>query len=153
MIQTDLLENIIKKVKRHEGWRSKPYKCSTGHLTIGYGTKIDEISKEEGELLLRSRLDDILKYALPQVPEFWDLNNIRKLVYLDMLYNLGFKGFIGFKNMRKAVKEGNWHGAANEIHNSLYYKQVGIRGQENAKMMRFGNDSCANGGTMISGAA
>jgi len=137
-LNPDFLNIIFDKIKRHEGWRSKPYECSTGHLTIGYGTKIDEISKKEGELLLRSRLDDILKYALPQLAEFWDLNGTRKLVYLDMLYNLGFKGFIGFKNMRKAVKEGNWHGAANEIHNSLYYKQVGLRAQENARMMRFG---------------
>ena len=137
-LNPDFLKIILNKIKRHEGWRSNPYKCSTGNLTIGYGTKIDKISKEEGELLLRSRLNEIYKYALPQLSEYLELNNARKLVYLDMLYNLGFKSFKGFKRMRKAVQEGNWHGAANEIENSKYYKQVGIRGQENAEMMRFG---------------
>ena len=134
----DLLSSLIDKVKRHEGWRSKPYRCSAGKLTIGYGTNIEKITKGEGYLLLTSRLNDIFEYAVPQLPEYETLNDIRKLVYLDMLYNLGFKSFKGFKLMRKEVKAGNWHGAANEIENSTYYKQVGIRGQENAEMMRFG---------------
>jgi len=135
---TGVLKDIIEKIKRHEGWRSKPYRCSAGKLTIGYGTNIEKISKEEGELLLELRLNDIFYYAIPQLPEYNTLNDTRKLVYLDMLYNLGFKNFKGFKKMRKAVKEGNWHGAANEIENSKYYKQVGLRGKENTEMMRFG---------------
>jgi len=133
-----LLEDILDKIKRHEGWRSKPYRCSADKLTIGWGTNIEQISKKEGQLLLVSRLNDIFKHAIPQLPEYNDLNPIRKLVYLDMLYNLGFKGFKGFKRMRKAVQEGNWHGAANELKNSRYYKQVGLRGIENEEMMRFG---------------
>lgn len=133
-----LRKAILDKIKRHEGWRSKPYRCSAGKLTIGYGTNIEKINKKEGELLLQSRLKDIFDYALPQLPEYETLNDTRKLVYLDMLYNLGFKTFKGFKNMRKAVQEGNWHGAANEIENSKYYKQVGLRGKENAELMRFG---------------
>jgi len=131
-------ELIIEKIKRHEGWRSKPYRCSANKLTIGYGTNIEQISKKEGELLLISRLNDIFEYALPQLPEYKTLNDARKLVYLDMLYNLGFKSFKGFKHMRNYVQDGNWHGAACEIENSKYYKQVGLRGQENAEMMRFG---------------
>jgi len=131
-------DEILKKIKRHEGWRSKPYRCSAGKLTIGYGTNIEQISKDEGELLLEFRINEILEYALPQLPEYQTLNDTRKLVYLDMLYNLGFKSFKRFKRMRKAVQEGNWHKAANEIKNSKYYKQVGLRGKENVKMMRFG---------------
>lgn len=134
----NFIESVIKKIKRHEGWRSKPYRCSAGKLTIGYGTNIEKISKNEGEILLHSRLADIIDYALPQLAEYQTLKDTRKLVYLDMLYNLGFKSFKGFKNMRKAVQEGNWHGAANEIENSKYYKQVGLRGKENAELMRFG---------------
>lgn len=137
-LNPDFLKVILDKIKRHEGWRSKPYRCSAGKLTIGWGTKIEKISKEEGELLLRSRLNEVYRYALPQLPEYSSLTNVRKFVYLDMLYNLGFKGFKGFKFMRKRVKEGDWHSAANEIKNSKYYKQVGLRGQENEEMMRFG---------------
>ena len=134
----DPWDEILKKIKRHEGWRSKPYRCSAGKLTIGYGTNIEQISKDEGELLLEFRVNDIFQHALPQLPEYNILNDTRKLVYLDMLYNLGFKSFKGFKRMRKAVQEGNWYGAANEIENSKYYKQVGLRGKENVEMMRFG---------------
>lgn len=137
-LNPDFLKLILDKIKRHEGWRSKPYRCSADKLTIGYGTNIEKISKKEGEFLLSSRLNDVYKYALPQLPEYVTLTNARKLVYLDMLYNLGFKRFKGFKRMRKAVQEGNWHGAANEIKNSKYWKQVGLRGQENEEMMRFG---------------
>jgi len=134
----EIRKTIIEKVKRHETWRSKPYRCSAGKLTIGWGTMIEEISKSEGELFLLSRLNDIFEYALPQLSEYKTLNIARKLVYLDMLYNLGFTGFMGFKKMRNRIQAGNWHGAANEIENSKYYKQVGLRGKENADMMRFG---------------
>ena len=137
-LNPDFLKTILDKIKRHEGWRSKPYRCSADKLTIGYGTNIEEITKDEGELLLRSRLDDVYKYALPQLPEYASLTNARKLVYLDMLYTLGFNKFMGFRFMRKRVKEGDWHSAANELKNSLYYKQVGLRGKENEEIMRFG---------------
>lgn len=137
-LNPDFLKVILDKIKRHESWRSKPYHCSADKLTIGYGTNIEKISREEGELLLRFRLNEIYKYALPQLPEYAELTSARKFVYLDMLYNLGFKRFKSFKRMRKAVQEGNWHGAANEIVNSKYYRQVGLRAMENEEMMRFG---------------
>jgi lysozyme len=134
----ELPSGIVKTEKRNEGWQPKPYRCSEGYLTIGYGTNIERISKKEGELLLMSRLEDIVKYDIPQLPEYETLTENRKIVYLDMLYNLGLLKFKTFRRMRKCVYEHRWEDAANEILDSKYAQQVGKRANENARLMRQG---------------
>lgn len=42
----DISARGLQKLKNREGFRSKPYLCSAGKLTVGYGTCI---SKEKGE--------------------------------------------------------------------------------------------------------
>jgi GH24 family phage-related lysozyme (muramidase) len=32
--------DLISEIKKDEGFRAKPYKCSEGFLTIGYGSKL-----------------------------------------------------------------------------------------------------------------
>ena len=49
----------IELIKKFEGFSPKPYTCAAGHLTIGYGHKINanevivDITKAQGEELLR----------------------------------------------------------------------------------------------------
>ena len=45
-------------IKKHEGLSLKPYKCTAGKLTIGYGRNIEDkgISQEEAERFLDDRL-------------------------------------------------------------------------------------------------
>jgi len=139
---TEWLENVLLRIRRFEGWSPKPYTDSTGHLTIGYGTNIERISTKEGKLLLVARITDILRYDIPNLPEYEGLSDNRKAVYLDMLYNLGLKKFKGFKKMRHAVINERWGEAADQILDSLYAEQVGKekgqRAYENARLMRQG---------------
>ena len=48
------MSKCVDLIKKHEGLRLFPYKCSVGKLTIGYGRNIEDtgISKEEAETLL-----------------------------------------------------------------------------------------------------
>ena len=43
-IKTDVKRDI----RLEEGWNPKPYKCTEGVWTIGFGTNIIRITKEEG---------------------------------------------------------------------------------------------------------
>ena len=45
---------LVDQIKRHEGFRSKVYKCSAGKWTIGYGRNVEDvgITVTEAEYLL-----------------------------------------------------------------------------------------------------
>ena len=46
--------NLTDRVKMHEGLRLKPYRCTSGKLTIGYGRNIEDngITEAEASFLL-----------------------------------------------------------------------------------------------------
>ena len=37
-------ERLKNDIKRHEGFRSKPYKDTVGKTTIGYGRNLDDVA-------------------------------------------------------------------------------------------------------------
>lgn len=123
-------------IKKHEGLRLKPYKCTAGKLTIGYGRNLEErgISQYEAEVLLN---DDIQNcYAECIKLPFWNkLNEVRQAVLLDMCYNLGFSRLKGFKKMCTALETGSYCSAAAEMLNSKWAEQVKSRAAELAKLM------------------
>lgn len=127
--------NYVEMIKRHEGFRQYPYKCTAGKLTIGYGRNLDDvgISKEEAEYLLdmdldkhTEELDKVITWAVPK-----DVY----AVLVDMHYNLGHERFMQFKNMLAALKKLDFKGAAKEMLDSKWAKQVPNRAAELANIM------------------
>ena len=55
-----LIEKAEEQLKRHEGYRDKPYRCTAGKLTIGFGRNLTDngISRKEAEIMLR---DDVIE--------------------------------------------------------------------------------------------
>lgn len=137
----DFTHNLRALIKADEGWSATPYKDTEGILTIGFGTNITRITREEGEALLDLRLKKVIEFDLIALDpeEIAPLNEARQIVYISMLYNLGLGRFCGFKRMRKAVKEENWEDAAKEMLDSKWHRQVGKRAERLAAIMRSGN--------------
>jgi len=46
-MEAKLLERIKEQLVRHEGLRLKPYRCTAGKLTIGYGRNLDLVSTQK----------------------------------------------------------------------------------------------------------
>lgn len=126
-------------IKKHEGLRLQPYKCTAGKLTIGYGRNIEDngISVYEAEVMLEN---DIQKcYALCIKFPFWNnLNEVRQSVILDMCYNLGFTRLQGFKKMLKALEIQDYKSAAKEMLDSKWARDVKSRATELAELMTYG---------------
>lgn len=127
--------NYVEMIKRHEGFRQYPYKCTAGKLTIGYGRNLDDvgISREEAEYLLEmdldkhtEELDKVITWAIPK-----DVY----AVLVDMHYNLGHERFMQFKNMLEALKKLDFKRAAKEMLDSKWAKQVPNRAAELANIM------------------
>lgn len=132
------LRNLIIK---HEGFRDKVYKDTTGHLTIGYGHNLE--SKGITQFAANVILDDDIMWFLPRlsksVPFFDGLDFARKSVLLDMAFNLGLHGLLEFTEMLEAVRVGNYATAAACILESKWAAQVGNRAKEDAYIMKTGD--------------
>ena len=91
---------LIPMIKRQEGLRLKPYKCSANKLTIGYGRNIEDvgITEAEAEGMLMGDIANCL-IQLSVLPYFDTLDSVRRDVLTDMCFQLGFSGLLKFKKI------------------------------------------------------
>lgn len=132
---------LIDSIKRHEGFSAKPYRCSQGFMTIGYGRNVESrgITESEAELLLYNDIESAVDSAV--LLEYWhSLNEVRRRVIIEMIFNLGLPKFLEFSKMRLALLDHDYFKAADEMIDSLWAKQVGGRAKTLANMMRLGED-------------
>lgn len=147
------MEKIIERIKEFEGFSDKPYKCTAGKWTIGYGYNYQdrgfsvedatEILKsgftiELAEKLIAKDVKRCMKEAEDNFPFFNSLNEARQAVVVDMLYQLGFKGLSGFKNFLARLSEHNYEAASQEMIHSRWFTQSGRRSRTNVKQMKSG---------------
>lgn len=146
------MEKIIERIKEYEGFSVKPYQCPAKKWTVGYGynyedrgfsaADITEILKngftaEFAEKLLKRDVEKCLKDA-EALPFYSALNDVRRAVVVDMIYQLGIGGFKKFKKMQERLSAGDYAGAAREMVNSKWYAQSGRRSRTNVKQMEEG---------------
>jgi len=137
-----LLNRIKAQLVRHEGLRLKPYRCTAGKLTIGIGRNLDDrgISQKEAYAMLERDILDFEQQLLDEIPDIFNgLDEVRQSVLLNMCFNLGMNGLLGFKNTLAFVKAGDWERAANNMLVSRWAKQVGRRAIELSELMRKGH--------------
>ena len=134
-----ITQALIDSVKEGEGLRLKPYRCTAGKLTIGYGRNLDDvgITKEEAELFLKNDLEKAEKDA-EKFSVYSKLNQTRKDVLIEMVFNLGYSRLSNFKKMFEALEKGDYDEAANQMLDSSWHKQVGKRAERLAYFMRIG---------------
>lgn len=126
-------------IVQNEGYRRYMYYDTEGIPTIGIGFNLEQgFSQEECVLILRHRLDKLVDQLRDRVFQMSQINAVRRIVLLDMSYNLGVDGLLKFKKMLAALNVGNFELAADEMLDSRYALQVKGRARRNAQMMRTG---------------
>ncbi len=132
-------DRLLQQLKRHEGFRSQPYRDSVGVLTIGYGTNLqDGITHEEAHSLLVFRLMRSRAELFRAFPHAEVMQDARQDVLVNMVYNMGISRFMTFKRMRAAVLDKDYAQAAREMLDSKWANQVGKRAEELALQMANG---------------
>ena len=133
------MQKLIENLKRHEGLRLKPYLCSEGKITIGFGRNLEDmgISEKEAEMLLMSDIQRCYE-ELDVFSWFHDLDQVRQEAMVNMLFNLGLPTFLEFKRTLKFMAEGAYSQAAAEMLDSKWANQVGDRAKELAYMVETG---------------
>ena len=124
--------NLKKRIKSNEGFSSKPYKDQLGYLTIGYGHLIlpnenillkKQIHKKELEEIFEKDFNKALSNFNHAFKSF-TLNEKESELLIEMIFQLGIKGCLKFKNLIKNIKKGNKHLVCFDMMDSLWYKQT-----------------------------
>lgn len=134
------INKIKKLIKEHEGVKKFPYRCPAGKLTIGVGRNLEDVGLREDEIeyLLDNDLKECISDLRTIFPQFDEIDDVRQAVLIDMRFNLGPARFRTFKRFIQAVRGGYWLLAVQEMKDSLWYKQVGIRARRLCNMMETG---------------
>ena len=124
--------NLKERIKSNEGFSSKPYKDQLGYLTIGYGHLIlpnenillkKQINKKELEEIFEKDFKKALSNFNNTFKPF-TLNEKESELLIEMIFQLGIKGCLKFKNLIKNIKKGNRHLVCFDMMDSLWYKQT-----------------------------
>ena len=143
----DSVDKLIKQIKKHEGsvkvkGKHFPYRDHLGYTAIGYGRLIDldmggGLADHEAEYLLMNDLDTYMT-AAKTYDWYAGLNDARKAVIVNMLFNMGQTNFNKFLKMKQALDEGDFSEAAKQMLDSKWAKQVKGRAVELSKQMETG---------------
>jgi lysozyme len=133
-------ERLKDELIRDEGIRLKPYRDTVGKLTVGCGRNLDDdgISSEEALYLLENDIREVEEQLDEALPWWRKLSEPRQRVLLNMGFNLGVKGLLGFHHALTLTEEGRYDEAALAMLSSAWAVQVGARAHRLAQMMREG---------------
>ena len=130
-------DKLTEQLKKHEGLRLYPYRCTAGKLTIGVGRNLDDkgISEEEANELLQDDIYDVEIQLDEQLPWWRDKPENVQLVLADMCFNLGINGLLTFDKFLHAIRLNFIETAQIEMMDSLWATQVGTRANDLREML------------------
>ena len=119
------LNNLKKKIAKHEGYEPEVYKCPNGYDTIGYGFAIKDLymDKEVADLILDKKIRGIL-VSIESNDDwnewFWIKPKNVKEVLINMIFQIGFSGVRKFKKTIQYIKDDNFLMAREEMLDSKW---------------------------------
>lgn len=145
------MSTLKDSIKKFEGFSNRLYRDTAdkigfegkkGKITIGWGYNIDDLGLDTDicEMLLDRSINRAEKALAINYPWTDNLDEARKEVLLDMIFNMGIATFSAFKATLAAVEKGDYKLAALHMLDSLWAKQVGIRAKKLAHKMEFGKE-------------
>jgi lysozyme len=106
----------LPRLKTEEGFRAQKYLDSEGHVSIGFGFDVDAgISEYAASALLYAQTAE-LHHALLEFPWYAALNEVRQSVCLDIAFNDGLHGLLGFPSLIHYLSIEDWPNAAAQCH-------------------------------------
>ena len=136
-------------LKLHEDFRAKPYKCTKGYWTQGYGKlvsgpNVPPVTEQQAYDLMLSELNKAATYLDVKYPWWQTMSQTRRQALLNFTYNIGPDKLTRlFPKFLKALEAKQYKRAAYEIlHGSKgkseYWEDVGDRAVHLANTIRSG---------------
>lgn len=145
--------SLIENIKIHEGYRREIYKDSLGKATIGYGFlvaalspdelklnggKVEPMSREVAEKILNLKVAKLQRRVLECLPWLSSKPQSIQDTILEMAYQLGLAGLIGFRHTLGCIETGDYAQAAKNLRASLLYRQTPRRVEDYIRGLRDG---------------
>ncbi len=126
-----------KLVAFDEGFRPSLYKCPRGFSTIGYGFNLDrnDIPKEVADFWLEYNLKKLNEELDLYLPFYKKLNDARKYVLINMAYQMGLHGLLGFREFLENLKNGHYKEASESMKDSRWYRDFTNRANRLVNIM------------------
>ena len=137
---TDNQKAILRaRMTRTEGRRNKPYIDPVGKVTIGIGHNLTDKGIPDvvvEELFLGDLAEATVDAETLSV--YQQLDAVRQTVLVDMVFNMGIQKVREFANTLGLLKRGDYAGAASQMLQSKWAKEVGNRALELSEIIRTG---------------
>jgi lysozyme len=136
--------DVQEKLLQDEGYRPCVYQDSLGFWTIGVGVCVDDrvpgagLTKDEVVWLLAGRIARARAALLAALPWVAELADARSGALIEMAYQMGNHGLLGFHNTLTAAQAGDFETAANQMLASNWAQQTPARAKRLAEQMRSG---------------
>lgn len=136
-------KKIVDDLKRDEGFVRHAYADHLGFLTIGYGRMIDQrrgggISQAEADMLLKNDIQRVYSEVMTALPWALNLSEGRQRALVNMAFQMGITGLLGFKNTLAVIKAGEYDDGADNALKSKWAAQTPIRARRVADLIRNG---------------
>lgn len=142
----------MRQLRGDEGEKPTVYRDHLGFWTIGVGRLVDDRKRGAGlrsheiSFLLNNDIDERIDALTRRLPWFQNLDDARKGVLLNMSFQLGLDGLLGFTQTLRLVQEGKYENAAHAMMQSKWAReQTPERAKRMADQMRTGQWQYAKG--------
>ena len=142
------LEKLREELKQDEWGEYKIYNDHLGYATFGIGHLVTEDDPEHGKSLgteiSENRVIEAFESDVKVVIEdckilYYDFHNLPEEVQrivANMMFNMGRTRLSKFKGMKSGVNRRDWNAAADEMVDSVWYRQVTNRANRLVERMR-----------------
>lgn len=139
--------SVMEMIKKHEGVRYRPYKDIKGLWHIGVGHYIGKtLPKEYNREFTPEEVQDLFikdyfkhKKAAENIPGYNNLDSKGKAALIDLTFNMGPNWINKWPKLKEQLASGDLEGAALNLENSLWYRQVGNRAPVVVSLLRGGS--------------
>ena len=139
-----MIEQLTAQLRRDEGVKPAAYQDHLGYWTIGVGRLIDArkpgagLRPDEIDYLLKNDIADRVQALTKALPWFVKLDNARQGVLINMAFQMGTAGLLGFSYTLGLVRDGKYAEAAAQMLKSKWAGQTPERAKRLAEQMRTG---------------
>jgi len=142
------LVKLREQLEIDEGVKYDIYLDHLGYPTFGIGHLITEddpehgqsvgteVSKERVEEAFEKDCEWVVRDCHKLYDSFDDLPEEVQQIVANMMFNLGYPRLSAFKGMKAGVDSQDWNEAADQMVDSRWYRQVGVRAERLVERMR-----------------
>jgi len=136
-----ITSQLIRELKGDEGFVPHEYKDSLGYSTIGYGRLIDKrkgggLTEDEADYLLSNDVAKAWEQVKKAIPWITDQPETVQRGLVNMAFQMGIDGLLGFKNSLAFIKAGEYDKARSNMEQSKWFKQTPARAKRVISMIR-----------------